>query len=274
MTADPLPWTVYGKDDRLEYYEVMYTSREPTVRASAALMAPRQLVPIASGFRIHATSMNEAHNLCPDQKFGEQPVASFCSGTLVGEDLILTAGHCLTSPTCRGYRVVFDYRLDRKNQSTFTVQESDVYRCQQVVAYEMKKDLDYALIRLDRKVRGRTPVAMTRFSEEWAGTEIFSVGYPLGIPLKVAPNGKIHRVDGSYYVTDLDTSFGNSGSGVFNWNNQLIGVLIQGDQDFVYDRSARCRRVKTCKFSECLGEDVLKLDMIRKDLQNKNIVPL
>ncbi|MGH9464870.1 MAG: trypsin-like serine protease, partial [Thermoanaerobaculia bacterium] len=52
-------------------------------------------------------------DLCPaTSPFYAQPdPTTQCSGILVGEDLVLTAGHCLDPDDCQQKRIIFDYAV-------------------------------------------------------------------------------------------------------------------------------------------------------------------
>ena len=54
-------------------------------------------------------SLGEAVGLCPDQRFTAQPTAGDCSGTLVDNRIVLTAGHCVEGKSCSDISFVFDY---------------------------------------------------------------------------------------------------------------------------------------------------------------------
>ncbi|PTL84207.1 hypothetical protein DAT35_12305 [Vitiosangium sp. GDMCC 1.1324] len=55
-------------------------------------------------------NLGTAYNLCTSQRFRDDPTAAFCSGTRIDDDLVLTAGHCVTSANdCTNTRFVFNY---------------------------------------------------------------------------------------------------------------------------------------------------------------------
>ncbi len=73
-----------------------------------------------------------------------------------------------------------------------------------------------------------------------------------------SPNG--------YYVANLDTYGGNSGSAVFNAKTGVIeGILMRGENDYVYKNG--CRVSNVCASDACRGEDVTKLSSITSSFQ-------
>ena len=72
-------------------------------------------------------------------------------------------------------------------------------------------------------------------------------------------DSEVRTVDKSgYFVANLDTYGGNSGSAVFNTDTGLVeGILVRGENDFVYSNG--CRVSNVCPAPGCRGEDVTKI---------------
>jgi V8-like Glu-specific endopeptidase len=123
---------------------------------------------------------------------------------------------------------------------------------------------DYALIRLDRKVVGRTPLKYRKSGKIAEGQEIVVIGHPTGLPTKVAGGANVrenHR--DVFFNANLDTFGGNSGSAVFNADTgEVEGILVRGEQDYEYDWSKGCRVVYKCTDDGCRGEDVTRITNI------------
>jgi hypothetical protein len=83
-----------------------------------------------------------------------------CLGVLVGPDLVLTAGQCVDSElACARARFLFGADADSPS-----VEKESVYECRKVEASRTARGfedpglrLDFALVRLDRPVRGADP---------------------------------------------------------------------------------------------------------------------
>ena len=121
---------------------------------------------------------------------------------------------------------------------------------------------DYALIKLDRKVTGRNPLPIERTFKLNEGDKIFTIGHPSGLPVKIAGGAKIRdNSPENFYLTDLDTFGGNSGSAVFSQKTgRIIGILVRGGADFVDDSEKGCRKQKRVSQDYGKGEAVNRLD--------------
>jgi len=241
---------IYGVDDRTELYEVPERFRQAA--DSTVSLWKRQQVKLdqATG-RINLLTGNygEAYNLCPEVRYAEQPVGANCSGSLVGEDLVLTAGHCIKNDSdCRGTALVFGYGIHAAGGAArTTVDAGEVYGCAKIIRRQLISTSvsvdggpaqttpgnDYALIQLDRKVAGHKPLAVNRLGGQKKGDGLILTGHPDGLPFKFTPNGRIVRPvapEAAYFVSDLDAFHGNSGAPVFSAETGLIeGILVRGD---------------------------------------------
>lgn len=268
---------IYGVDDRKDYHEIT----DPTVRriadATVALFETESLEPLMAGVSsIKSRTLKSRHNLCEGERFDQQPVASFCSGTLIGPDLVLTAGHCVGEVSqmdriarLANIRFIFGYRTHDGGRPTDSSPESHVYSGREVVAGEHIGDRgrDWAVVRLDRPVDPgvATPVGNFMRGDIAMGRSVYVIGYPSGLPLKYAPGANVRENDNpDYFVANLDTYGGNSGSGVFDGEtNALVGVLVRGETDYVTDEAGNCTRSNVCPTTGCRGEDVTRLTVVR-----------
>lgn len=265
--ADFTPKVVYGDDDRLDLYDVTNQVHYDIAASTAAMLPPRALKKMNDGnYRISAQSL-EDQGICADARFADQPTAAYCSGFLVGDDLLVTAGHCIESANdCSTYKWVFDYGYtDASHQ--FSIGNDSVYSCSKIVERKLdgRRGSDYALIKLDRKVTGRTPLKVRQSGKVATKQPLVVIGHPTGLPTKVAAGAWV-RDNGksAYFVANLDTFGGNSGSAVFDSNTGVVeGILVRGEQDYSYDRQKQCLVPKECSNTGCSGEDVTRITEIQ-----------
>ncbi|GHG87213.1 serine protease [Comamonas sp. JC664] len=256
---------VYGTDNRTDVYAYPASVlRQRAEQSTVALMAPSALnTTNANNVTFNAPTLRSAYNLCSTQRFLDDPTPAFCSGTLIDDDLVLTAGHCITSSDCANTRFVFNfYRTSATALKTVTT--ADIFSCQSVVARQLGtvngRNLDYAIVRLDRAATPRFVPAPIRPGNTAlsvnAGVSV--IGSGSGIPFKIDDGGKVRTNRSStldYFVATTDTFGGNSGSGVYeNDSFTVAGILVRGDTDYVSQGS--CRVVNQCTETGCGGESI------------------
>lgn len=261
---------IYGTDDRLDLFEVSNPLFLELANSTAAMITTTSLQ--VNGNKVSILGKNlRSRGICQGEKFAEQMTSANCSGFLVGKDLVVTAGHCVRSARdCETNAWVFDYALKatEQNAMTFDVPKSSVYRCKEIVdqVLDSSNMNDYALLRLDRQVLERKPLKFRTSGKVADRTEILVIGHPTGLPTKVADNAVV-RSNGLelYFVTNLDTFGGNSGSAVFDARTGLVeGILVRGETDYEYDFSRGCKAPKVCATEDCRGEDVTRITNIKK----------
>jgi len=91
------PDVIYGDDDRLDIYQVQSGMLRQLADSTVGLIKGYKITVEGEKAAIQTTSYSQSYNLCEDEPFYEQETAAFCSGSLVGPDLVMTAGHCITS---------------------------------------------------------------------------------------------------------------------------------------------------------------------------------
>ena len=264
--------SIYGGDNRLNYYEAAATM-QTMANSVVSLWRSYKLTDSGSNYTLTTRTLREAKGLCPGEKFENEKVGAFCSGSLVGEDLIMTAGHCITDQAaCDGTRFVFGFKVDAAGGTgPGTVAKSEVYSCKSIVTRYLSGEdgtspqlgADYALVKLDRKVTGHTPLKINRSGSISVGTKLFVIGHPSGLPVKVAAESKVRSASQTgYFVADLDTFGGNSGSAVFNLRTKKIeGILVRGDEDYI-PTPAGCNTVAVFDQAGGRGEDVTKISAL------------
>ncbi|MBT4722177.1 MAG: trypsin-like peptidase domain-containing protein [Halobacteriovoraceae bacterium] len=211
-------------------------------------------------------------NVCSDQKFSNQPTVADCTGFLIADNILVTAGHCMTemgivvknesSRGCLNNSWLFDYKVDSGGEIDLNnVKQSNIYGCKNVIYAKYEPMDDFAIIELDRKVVGRRPLKLNKSKAPRKNTKIFVMGHPSGLPMKYADGAKIFDVKNAYFSTNLDTFGGNSGSPVFNAKTLMVeGILVRGDVDYYESRNVAgdtCMKVNVCSAqrSNCIEDD-------------------
>lgn len=268
---------IYGKDSVKSISDKKLQGSDAYVRnltASVALIKKTDLKRQGEDFFINDKTVEERYRTCPDFRFSSQISAAFCSGILVAPQVVLTAAHCMKTyddRTCALSSFVFGYSSDVESRSVKTVGQSQVYRCQKILAINdlnTKTKLDYALVQLDRPVEGVDPVSMPETIENPLNIEmdVYTVGYPIGTTKKLA-RGFVREFskESGHPLAALDVYFGNSGSPIFNGKtNELVGLLSRGEDDFIETKKG-CQTPKKCPDGGCLGETLIPLEKIIND---------
>ncbi|MEE3080208.1 MAG: serine protease [Bdellovibrionota bacterium] len=162
-----------------------------------------------------------------------------CTGFLVGKDLLMTAGHCLTPNNdfnstkyrCQRYEWVFGLEKEENFYQGLTIKSENRFRCKEVLAFENSGPTDYALIKLDREVPGRKPLKMKSALSMEAEDILYTVGFPYGSPMKISRNGKFNEIieNSSLFKTKLDTFPSFSGAPVIDQRtHEVVGIHING----------------------------------------------
>jgi len=263
----PAPEVIYGDDDRRDVYDAANSDMMVELAKSTVVLVKSGEIrphPSNSGMsRLKADTFGAAYGLCEDEPFRMQPNPGFCSGFLVAPDVIVTAGHCITSATeCAGTSFVFDFGyLEGPNEVLTDVANNRIYRCKDIIAqaYPGGTQTDYAVVRIDRAATDRTPVKFRKQGQIAVGTDLTVIGHPAGLPTKISGGAKVRRnqANAAFFVANLDTYGGNSGSAVFNSSTgEVEGILVRGETDFT--RRGNCSTSYRCTNEGCRGEDVTK----------------
>jgi len=259
---------IYGEDDRRDVFESPNALYKQLSNSTAAMISSYSLEEEGDDYIIKGSTLEE-DGICPDAKFAKQVTAANCSGFLVTDQLLVTAGHCIEDISdCNRYSWVFGFSNNDKEQSTHKIAKSEVYKCTAIVSRRLDNENsdDYALVKLDRKVKGHIQLKVRTSGKISNGANVLVIGHPSGLPTKIS-DGAIVRSnsDKVFFQTTLDTFGGNSGSAVFDTKTGTVeGILVRGERDYVQDPVMNCARPKVCKVTECRGEDVTRITNIKQ----------
>ena len=252
---------IYGSDTRIDLYQSTDPRLLSLADSTVALFKAGSISTEGGAAKLTTQSYSEQYRLCKEEPFFEQEVGAFCSGSLVAPDVIMTAGHCVPSADeCAGIKFVFGFAVKEKGVLPKSVPENEVYGCKELIGREqVGTGADWALVRLDRKVANHAVLKLNLSGAIANKTEVMVIGHPAGLPTKIA--GGAHVRDNSkegFFVANLDTYGGNSGSAVFNSETGLVeGILVRGETDYV--EKGDCFVSNVCPADGCRGEDVTKI---------------
>lgn len=271
---------VYGKDDRYDVYAHPNTALRALAQNSVVALVKSTDITQNADESISLKSERlgnrevfyrdyEGLKLCSTERFLNDPTAAFCSGTLIADDLVLTAGHCFEDrDTCSTTSFVFGYYNDAAD-TLHPITSSDVFTCKEVIAQRYDRiskqegadtpyqpNLDYTIVRIDRSAAPRFTPARVRTAVEALPEHqgLAVIGFGNGQPAKIDAGGKVvannaERLD--YFDASLDASWGNSGSGVFDLATlDLVGIHVRGQGDN-FEAKGDCAVVKVCPERGC-----------------------
>ena len=283
---------IYGTDDRQDVYAHPDMNLRALAQGSIVALMRDTALDLTDPMNVAFTGTNTlstSQNLCPGQRFENDPAHSDCSGTLIDDDLVLTAGHCFTAPdtdagasgpsTCQNVRFVFKYYHEAAGRLA-TITRNDVFSCAEIITRVERTNpdgtlQDYAFVRLDRSAAPRfSPVRVARSNAPTAaGQSITVIGFGSGIPAKIDSGGTVTDIRasaGDFFEVNSDTFSGNSGSGVFDTTTrEMLGILVRGATDYVPTMGGSCNVANICASvpsgTDCGGESVNRLSVPFED---------
>jgi hypothetical protein len=252
---------VYGPDDRVEVFNHPDAELRQIAQESIVALIPtfRMMRESDGTHDLLSQSLKDLRGLCADELFGNQPTAAACSGVLIDDDLVLTAGHCIDAQMpCDTYSYVFNYHLVDETHLA-VIRDEDVYSCARVISQGAPQGTDYtpdyAVVQLDRPVEGARSRATIRPATPLEEEEpIAMIGFGSGLPAKIDSGGTVadpraEKLD--FFVANVDAFQGHSGSATFDSKNRLAGILIGGrTPDYVTLEGESCGRVSIYEDSQ------------------------
>ncbi|GAB2766896.1 ankyrin repeat domain-containing protein [Salinimicrobium soli] len=256
------PRGVFGKDDRKEVKDA--EGYEDFVRATAVMVSKKAI----RENRIYGYDLMERLQLQfetskfhENVKFLDQPTIANCTGFLIAPDILVTAGHCVTTlEEAQEYVWLFDYTSEMYYDGFnryIVVEPENVFEVTEVLGAEFQEeegDVDYSVLRLDRQ-SDRRPYRFRTSGTVANGTAINTLGAPTGLPLKFSTNAIVtDNEPNSWFKSNIDSFPGNSGGPVFDQNGFIEGILVRGAVeytnegyrgDYKYDEECDCIKTVT-----------------------------
>ncbi len=261
---------IYAADDRIEVVAADQAIQDAAASVVALFSADALSRREGDDWQLPTKPTGRDSGWCEDEPYAEQTTTAVCSGFLIAPNRVATSAHCVQPVNddfapglpCAQVRVVFGYRVEPNGVLDPRLAKDQVYGCSAVVGGDsIPGGRDWRVIALDRAVLGHAPLMVLDVRALDAGQPVEVVGHPSGLPAKVGRNGKVLRSErNGYFVTDLDTYEGSSGSPVFTKIKDTLvvaGLLSRGVRDFdPASAKENCRRSRRCKAGECEGEQV------------------
>lgn len=219
----------------------------------------------------------QGYGLCKNEKFAQESVLrpEVCTvfrlpQTSTGEELFLTAGHCLKATgapqsefgrECKDAEFAFGFQVRSFGTEHPTVglpfalrRKWDVYKCKEVVARAEPLSntipgdkSDFTLFKADRVVRARRLLDVRRTNTLALNQQTTVAGHGAGFPLKITPTGVVKQIDSTANTFDFSTDAlqGDSGGPVVDVATGLVtGILgTVPVENFYIDSGANCARV-------------------------------
>lgn len=230
--------SIFHEDDRRDFFE-MPDEIKNVSKSSIALVPKNRLIKKGNFYYPKAQTLKERFKTCDDTKFSDQLSLANCSGVLINSNQILTAAHCITKDMPAyaqdKYYIVFNYHYKKEEFNKLKFSEDEVFDLGQAkeLYYNFdrtmfKTGIDLAIYELARKPK--FPSAKINLNAPKLSDGVHVIGYPLGVAKKLSGDTPVTKLlpKTHAFQHELDTFSVNSGSPIFNLDNEIVGVHVRG----------------------------------------------
>ena len=253
---------IYGEDTRKDVYELERDDLRGRAQSSIFAMINADSVDESDPdeIRLISSPIGTSYDLCEGERYFNQPTAASCSMTLIEDDLLVTAGHCIESQqACERQVFVLGYEMDGPD-TLAPITADQLYRCRRLVLSVNNNSLDFAFIQLDRPVSPLlaepAPINLDPLPLP-EGESLVMMGFPSGLPLKIDDGGRVsdpREGELDFFKATVDAFGGNSGSSVYNSRGEQVGILVRGEQDYI-PQDGECNVVNRLNEDRGIGDD-------------------
>ncbi len=222
-----------GDEDIKEKYEIAEEPVLTNARCTAPVIMKDSLIHRNGGNSILAVkNYGKTFHLAEIESFYDQPIATghLSTGFLIEKNTIVTSGDFINERNVQDVRVIFGYHMEDSVTPVTQFLPGNIYKGVEIIKWSgSPQEGQWLWIRLDREVDGPLPAMVSK--ERIMGTndrEIYTLGYPLGLPMKYAPGVIWGNIKSSYFNADLNLYGSAPGSPIFDKEtHQVIGIVIQ-----------------------------------------------
>ena len=121
---------------RKDYYQITNNRIKENSRCVVSIWMKENVIDNNDGTStLEHKNFGESHNLSRLEPFRNQPVAAgrLCTGFLVKDDVIATAGHCANERNVKDLRIVFVYKMTDEDTPVTQVPNENIYKGVEIV---------------------------------------------------------------------------------------------------------------------------------------------
>ncbi len=266
-------FVIYGPDDRIDLYDENVPERISNSSGVIALVLKDSLVDNGDGnFSLKTNSLENEKKVCSSERFSKQPVGAFCTGFVVAQNVIVTAGHCIRGDSdLEKTRFLLGFSANSADDFNTDFNINMILTGKKIISRGNSNGLDYAVIEINEFIPENRILSVNSNTKTADNDSLYVIGFPSGLPMKIAGGANVRENnDAKYFIANLDSYGGNSGSPVFNSiTHEVEGILVSGEIDYV--PNGNCNISNTCPDTGCKGEVISRVSQFASYLNVASI---